>query len=423
MVTAPDQTRLYERAAAAADDLAAALAVPPLPEGEDDFTPTSPRWRNQSLSKGAAGVAVLHGLRAQHGLGGTEPVHAWLARATLDDLTAGPGAGLWFGVPAVAFALSVAAPGRYPTAMAALDTAVADLTRARLHTAHARIEAGLRPSLYEFDLTRGLTGLGAYWLHRNPCSELARDILTYLVRLTEPVDAHDPAGSRAPGWWTSDQPSGRHDPAFTNGHANLGMAHGIAGPLAHLATAMRHGITIDGQHDAMHTILQWLDAWKQNGPEGPWWPERITLTTLQNGRPRQDGPARPSWCYGTPGLARAQQLAALALGDTARQLAAEDALAHCLDDSAQVNRLTDPALCHGVAGVLATTWHTARDAATPALTERVPDLLRALLDHIADATLDALPGLVEGSAGIALTLHTITTGDAFGAWPACLLLA
>jgi hypothetical protein len=422
-VTAADQTRLYERAAVAADDLATALATPPPPQGEDDFTPASPRWRDQSLSKGAAGVAVLHGLRARHDLGGTESVHAWLARATRDDLTAGPGAGLWFGAPAVAFALSVAAPGSYPTAMAAFDTAVADLTRARLHTAHARIDAGLRPSLYEFDLTRGLAGLGAYWLHRNPGSDLTRDVLVYLVRLTEPVDAHDPAGAKAPGWWTNDQPSGQPDPAFATGHANLGMAHGIAGPLAHLATAMRHGITVDGQHQAIHTILRRLDAWKQNGPAGPWWPERSTLATLEDGRPLQDGPARPSWCYGTPGLARAQQLAALALGDTARQRAAEDALAHCLDDPAQMNRLTDPALCHGVTGVLATAWHTARDAATPALADRVPELLRTLLDHIADAPRDALPGLVEGSAGIALTLHTLTTGDAFGAWPACLLLA
>lgn len=38
-------------------------------------------------------------------------------------------------------------------------------------------------------------------------------------------------------------------------------------------------------------------------------------------------PARPSWCYGTPGLARARQLAGLALRDLARQEAAEHALA------------------------------------------------------------------------------------------------
>ena len=57
---------------------------------------------------------------------------------------------------------------------------------------------------------------------------------------------------------------------------------------------------------------------------------------------------------GTPGLARAQQLAALALGDRARQQAAEDALARCLADPVQLARISDPALCHGWAGLLLT---------------------------------------------------------------------
>ncbi|MFF3400354.1 lanthionine synthetase C family protein [Streptomyces sp. NPDC002659] len=421
-MTVLTEPRLREKAAAAADNLAAHLAVPPPPQGEDDFSPGSPRWRDQSLSKGAAGVAILHGLRAQHGLSGNKPLHSWLARATRDDLSAGAGAGLWFGAPAVAFTLSIAAPGRYHRAMASLDAAVAELTRTRLRAAHARIDARQRPSLYEFDLTRGLAGLGAYWLHRDPGGDLARQVLAYLVRLTEPVPADDAAGTGAPGWWTADVPSGRQDPAFTSGHANLGMAHGISGPLAQMATATHHDVTVDGQQDAMQAICRSLEDWKQNGSAGTWWPERITLAALKDGRPLQDGPARPSWCYGTPGLARAQQLAALALGDTARQQAAEDALTHCLDDPVQMNRLTDPALCHGLAGVLATTWYAACDAPTSALAARVPALVSTLLDHAHDAP-GALPGLVEGTAGIALTLHTIATNTAPGGWPACLLLA
>ncbi|MGH8910153.1 MAG: lanthionine synthetase LanC family protein [Egibacteraceae bacterium] len=47
---------------------------------------------------------------------------------------------------------------------------------------------------------------------------------------------------------------------------------------------------------------------------------------------QQPGPQRPSWCYGTPGLTRAQQLAALALGDRQRQRQAENALAGCITD-------------------------------------------------------------------------------------------
>ncbi|MGW3661004.1 lanthionine synthetase C family protein [Streptomyces sp. NPDC005151] len=420
-MTVLEESGLREAAAAGAEELSAALALPPPVEYGDDYSPYSPRWRDQSLSKGAAGVAVLHGLRAQRGLGGEEEMRAWLARATRDDLSAGPGAGLWFGAPAVAFALHVAAPGRSPGAIASLDAAVADLTETRLRAAHARLDAQRRPALYEFDLVRGLTGLGAYLLHRDPGGDLVRRVLTYLVRLTRPVPADDPAGPDAPGWWTGDVPTGSDDPAFAAGQTDFGMAHGIAGPLAFMAISMRAGVSVDGQHEAIETICRWLDAWRQQAPAGPWWPERITLDELRDGRPHLDRPARPSWCYGTPGQARAQQLAALATGDTVRQKAAEEALARCLDDPVQLARIVDPALCHGWAGLLATAWHAAADASTPDLADRLPALLGTLLDHARDTPPGALPGLIEGTAGIALTLHSIATGTT-GGWQTCLLL-
>ncbi|MFF3277223.1 lanthionine synthetase C family protein [Streptomyces chrestomyceticus] len=409
-------------AAALADELAAVLMEPPLVEFGDDYSPSSLRWRDQSLSKGAAGVAILHGLRVQDGLADVKPVHAWLARATRDDLTAGPGAGLWFGAPALAFALHIAAPGAYPSAMASLDVSLTQLVHTRLEAAHARIDAEQRPSQYEFDLTRGLAGFGAYLLNRDPGGDLVRQVLAYLVRLTEPVDAADAAGASAPGWWSHDSSAQERDPAFAAGEANSGMAHGCSGPLALLALAMRAGVVVEGQTAAINRICQWLEGWRQQAPAGPWWPERITVKELRIGRPNQGGPLRPSWCYGTPGLARAQQLAALALGDRVRQQAAEEALARCLSDPAQLARISDPALCHGFAGLLATAWHAAADAVTPAIADHLPHLLDTLLAHAYDAPPDPLPGLVEGRAGIALTLHTLATGTS-GRWAACLLIS
>ncbi|MGW6454366.1 lanthionine synthetase C family protein [Streptomyces sp. NPDC055078] len=408
-------------AAAMADELSTALLTPPSAEYGEDFSPSSPRWRDQSLSKGAAGVAILHGLRARHGLTEAKTVHAWLARATRDDLNAGPGAGLWFGAPALAFALHTAVPGTYPRVMDRLDDGVTHLVRTRLDAAHARMDAGRRPSQYEFDLTRGLTGLGAYLLHRAPDGDLVRRVLDYLVRLTEPVKAADEAGTDAPGWWTHDSSAHDRDPAFAAGESNFGMAHGCSGPLALLSLAMRRGVVIEGQPAAIDRMCRWLEDWRQEAPAGPWWPERITAGELRTGRTSQAGPLRPSWCYGTPGLARAQQLAALSLGDTARQEEAEDALDRCLSDPLQLARISDPALCHGWAGLLATAWHAAADAATPALATHIPHLLNTFLDHARDTQPEARPGLIEGSAGIALTLHTLSTSTS-GAWPACLLL-
>lgn len=405
-------------ATATAADLCDELAVPPPIDCGDD-SPGSPRWRHQSLSKGAAGVAILHAVRAQTGQGRERQIHAWLTRAVSEDISAGPGAGLWFGAPAVAFTLAVCAPHRYQQARAALDTAVAHLVRRRLQAAQARMTAAVRPALAEFDLVRGLTGLGAHLLVHQPDGDLVHRVLDYLVRLTEPVPAHDEAGTDLPGWWTADPPSGH--PHVRGGHADHGMAHGISGPLALLALALRRGITVPGHTEAIDRICGWLDTWRQHHPAGPWWSERVTLADVRHGYPAQAGPARPSWCYGTPGLARAQQLAGLAAGDRTRQRAAEDALTRCLADSVQLARLGDPNLCHGWAGVAATAWYAAADAANPSLNEHLPRLLRAVIDHADDTDTDRLPGLIEGRAGVALTLHTIARAvPSF--WPTCLLI-
>ncbi|MDG4834108.1 lanthionine synthetase C family protein [Solwaraspora sp. WMMD1047] len=419
MTTTLLTTPLLRAAETMASCITATLAEPPSPDSAaDDHGPRSARWYAQSLSKGAAGVAILHGVRAQTGHGGWEPVHAWLRRATAHELNNGSGAGLWFGVPAVTHALTTAMPHARPAALDALDHAVADLTRRRLATAEARLAAGARPSVSEFDLVRGLTGLGAHLLRRDPHGHLLPRVLAYLVELTEPVHADDEAGRLAPGWWSADPP----DPAsrVPGGHANHGMAHGITGPLALLALATRRRISVPGQAEAIGRICTWLDRWRQASPTGPWWPEKVTVTELHAGQPAAAEPARPSWCYGTPGVARAQQLAGIALGDTARQQAAEDALARCLADPVQLGKIIDPSLCHGWSGLAATVWYAAADSRSTGLPTAVPQVMRLLIRYATDPT-PARSGLISGPAGIALTLHTFATGTSIP-WATSLLI-
>ncbi|RAO00773.1 hypothetical protein LAH08_03026 [Micromonospora noduli] len=407
MTAMPLASPLLRAAETMASCITDTLTQPPPPDfTADDYGPRSARWHAQSLSRGAAGVAILHGVRAQTGHGGWEPAYEWLRHATADTLNNGSGAGLWFGAPAVTHALTTAALHAHPAPLDALDYSVADLTRRRLAAAEARIAVCARPTLSEFDLVRGLTGLGAHLLRREPDGQLLRQVLTYLVRLTDPIDIADEAGRLAPGWWSADPP-GPDSPA-SGGHANFGMAHGITGPLALLALAMRHNILVPGQTEAIGRINTWLDDWRQTSPTGPWWPERITAAELHADKPATRGPARPSWCYGTPGIARAQQLAGIALPDPARQQTAEDALARCLVDPVQLNRLVDPSLCHGWAGLAATVWYAAVDAHTTSLHTHMPHVMRLLIQHATDAT-PARSGLIAGHAGVALTLHTMAT--------------
>ncbi|MFD5317557.1 lanthionine synthetase C family protein [Streptomyces sp. NPDC127098] len=372
----------------------------------------------QSLATGSAGIALLHIEHARADTGSWRTAHAWIKHATAGDISAADTTGLFLGAPAIAFALHAAAgsSARYRDALATLDKHVHHLAHRRTQAAQERIRQGQLPDFHEYDIFFGLTGIGAHLLRRDPGGSALERVLTYLVALTQPRRSDD---QFLPGWWVSHDP---HRNPTPGGHANLGAAHGITGPLMLLSTATRRGITVDGQHDAITTILTWLDTWTQHDDGGPWWPETISRTDLHTGQSSQRAPTRPSWCYGTPGITRALQLAALATGDTHRQQAAEQALATCLSDPTQLARLTDPSLCHGWAGVYQTTWRAVQDAITPTLHPLLPNLAAALAHHT-DHNVGNGTGFLDGDAGTALALTTAACNAApTSGWDACLLI-
>ncbi|MPY48781.1 lanthionine synthetase C family protein [Streptomyces acidicola] len=395
-----------------------------------------PAARQQHLANGLPGIALLHIERAAAGLGPWRRAHDWLAAASREPLTSGPDSHPFYGAPAFAHALVCAAdhlPGAYQRASDTLDRQMtADVNR-RLDAGHRRMDAGRPAALAEFDTIRGLAGYGAYLLRRDPGAPALLAVLDYCVRLTQPITYE---GEPLPGWWTDTGPSGRPDDRFPGGHANSGMAHGIGGVLALLALAARYGTFVDGHDEALGRILAWLDRWQEHAGRGPTWPYWITRDELRSERLAPSGPRRPSWCYGTAGLARAQQLAALALGDTRRQIEAETALVAALTDPAQLKATTDSALCHGFAG-LAHVAARAADDAHPStagqLRATIPPLLAAVhppgTDPVHAATTliqdeDRGPGLLDGAAGIALALLAPSTATPpRSAWDACLLIA
>ncbi|MFJ4686206.1 lanthionine synthetase C family protein [Streptomyces sp. NPDC088789] len=381
----------------------------------------SPSYR-QHLAYGPPGIALLHIERAAHGLGPWQRAHDWLAVASRQPLTSGPDSHPFYGTPALAHALACAAdhlPGSYQHALNTMDDRIAIDVGRRLDAAHRRIDAGRLPQLAEFDAIRGLTGYGAYLLRRAPDGATTRSVLDYVVRLAEPLVHQD---ETLPGWWTDTGPSGHPDDRFSGGHANNGMAHGIGGVLALLALAARHGTVVHGHHAAMGTVLTWLDRWK-TGQARPYW---ITRDELRTGCRAPSAVQRPSWCYGTAGLARAQQLAAIAFGDIDRQTQAENALAAALTDADQLKATTDKGLCHGFAGLVHIATRAADDAHI-STAARIRASIPALLDaiHSADTAFrNGDPGLLDGAAGTALALIAPSTATPpRSAWDACLLVA
>ena len=390
----------YIELSAAAEQIAVDLMDPP------PITVERP-WAGSWLSGGHAGIALLHIERAHAETGTWDTAQSWIRAATSHPASGGDDAGLFLGAPAIAFMLHTAGPGHYQDAAKQLAPHIAGIAHQRAAAGLHRISAGVPATFAEYDIFRGLCGIGALLLATDPTGSGLGHVLEYMIELTQPLRVGD---LEVPGWWVGhDQHMATGAGPFAAGHANFGAAHGIAGPLALLALATRRGIVIDGQTEAIDTITSFLHRWRQDGPAGPWWPETITADELAAGKPARVGPFRPSWCYGTPGIARAGQLAAIATGDYSEQDQFENALDQCLTDQAQRALISDAGLCHGAAGLFQTVWRAANDARTSNLHSHLPGLADDLRRLSAEQN---GPGLVEGKAGAALALQTAVTNQA-----------
>ncbi|EDY50290.1 lanthionine synthetase C family protein [Streptomyces clavuligerus] len=384
--------------------------------------PADEPWRAQSLAEGSAGIALLHIERARLGLALWKHAHHWITEAVAGEVSAADTTGLFLGAPAVAFLLSTTLPSvehLYADARATLHRHITELAHRRTDAAFERIHHGSLPSFAEYDVFYGLTGIGAYLLRTDPGGRALERVLGYLVALTRPLGE----GHRGlPGWWVDHGPNREHSADFPGGHDNLGVAHGVTGPLLLLAQALRRGIAVPGQSEAIRTISDHLDTWRQQSETGPWWPEHLTRHDLATGHPHQPGPARPSWCYGTTGIARAGQLAGIALNDTKLQVTHEDALHRALTDPAQLASITDNGLCHGWAGIYQTAVRAASDALDPRL-RALPALLSTAFRDRTHPSEDRNLGFLNGDAGTALALTTLTAQHTpTSGWDACLLI-
>lgn len=358
----------------------------------------NPSLARQSLSRGGLGTALHWAARAD------EPARSQAlqraARAAM-PLLDGPRAGVFLGAPALIFVLHIA--GWKGAVMDRLDAVVAAHVRSRLDAAHDRIDSQQPAAFVEYDLMHGLAGVGTVLLARRTDLESTKALLAYLVRLTEPISSS--AGDSKPGWWVWHQHSAPDQPGA---HANAGLAHGVTGPLAVLALAIRRNVRVPGDLEAIGRILDWLDD--NRHPDGGWarWTDD-----------HDTGPRAPSWCYGTPGIARAQQLAAIVTGDTTRKQAAEKALVECLADSARFDALTGSGLCHGPAGTLQVVRRVADDANDP---RSFHPQLTELTNRLHRAPEPRQPGLLEGQPGVRLVLDHPPAPHRAG-WDACLGIA
>lgn len=433
--TAADAAHAVADADAVVGILAERLADPGRTCDPEEMTERPPT--GYSALNGGVGLALLYAE-----LGRDDPqfrpiAHRYLALAGR-ELTGAQRHCLYEGAPALAFAAVSAMqhPGEYAKLLGDLDASVHRSVRRRLDQERARLRAGAVAKHYlRHDVIAGLTGLGRYLLRRCPGSaeaeSLLREILAYVGELTRPVERE---GESMPGWWVED--FSPYASAESVGHANLGMAHGIPGPLALLASAWRAGVRVPGQEEAIGAIAEFLVEWSDEDDGGPYWPRSLDLAQYLN-RPSRLPRERMAWCYGTPGVARALQLAGLALERTGWTDVAREAAQGVFRRPEAEWGFADTCLCHGSAGLLHIVGRINVDDPRCRLEGDIDRLAQRVVDafdtdarfgyrqfHTRKLADHDDPGFLTGSAGVALALHAYRNGPRpASGWDSVLLLA
>ncbi|MEW6281924.1 MAG: lanthionine synthetase C family protein [Candidatus Eremiobacterota bacterium] len=383
-----------DRALAAACEAAARLAHPDRVEAGMDRArqqseePAFLRWTPWSVAQGDAGLALLYGQldRTLPGQGWDALAHRCLERAV--RATEQPGARLsgalfsgWAGLLFVAEYLSRGT--RYARLRTTLRAQAEDSSQRLLERLQAH-RGGL--GVGDWDLISGLTGC-AVALTREPVLRFLADLL------------------QRTGWVTpADQVHASMRPELPEGGFNLGLAHGVPGPLALLCLA--------GQ-PAPEPALGILERARLEDDWGPNWPNAVPLRA--GGQPDYVHlrPTHAAWCYGSPGVARA-------LWHAGRRQPALEAMRAVARRPDAARRLASPALCHGWAGLALQALRFWNDTSDPDLEA----LARTMFQRLTEETswMEGHPGFLDGAAGIALALAAAASHVEPG-WDRILLLS
>ncbi|MGA5565153.1 lanthionine synthetase C family protein [Streptomyces platensis] len=397
-----------------------------------------PAWQPASLLMGHPGIALLHTRCARSDARYAATGHAHLAAAVAATTDAGPAAVGDLLLPAQ---LHADAHGGYTRLLARCAEVHAAYVRAHVARLEARRQAaGPGLAADDYDVISGLAGEGRGLLlaadHGDErCAQALREVLTCLVGMTHPVPSPVADGTQVPGWWCAPDryllPRDRED--YPRGDFNVGVAHGICGPLALMALAYRSGHRVPGMADALRRMADWVVSVGSSDDLGMRWPGRVAATEAagesphrsQERQPPRDAGARsrPGWCYGTAGIAWSLYLAGQALGDRRVAALAEDAVSGLVRRPLDAAVSTDPGFCHGRAGILHTVsrlavatgrtewWAMADDLARELVAEYDPRSPFGYRQVVPPAPASGPaphrvhhPGLLDGAAGIALVL-------------------
>lgn len=293
---------------------------------------------------------------------------------------------------------------------------------------------GTHSSLY--DVMAGLTGVLSYLYVFKENQECYQGLLAgidALIRLTENIVLKknlikDSADGKTVnddieiyGWYIAgkNQFSQFERKLYPNGNFNTSLSHGIAGPLTFLSEMMSRGICRSGQKEAVQRIVDFYAAYRMREENRDIWKGQITFEEIRDKKPNSRNLVRrDAWCYGSPGISYSLIRAGLALNDkTLTDYGLENLKATIPD----IRGIFSPTFCHGYAGIYQILNAVEALMSKQIFSEEKAFLKEKILSFYEPGRIYGFPnievdretgvfrhdtstGLLEGAAGIALSL-------------------
>lgn len=297
-----------------------------------------------------------------------------------------------------------------------------------------------RLQMSQYDTISGLAGIGRItmlFLNRPGMHSIWEQI----IELFQIMCGEKNTGSyTVPAWHISPEYQFQEGEKlqYPQGNFNLGLSHGIAGPLAFLSLSALQGVNAPLLKNNIHSLAEFINRWKVEEKEGIIWPGRISFEEWVSDYLLHDCTERyrDSWCYGVPGIARSIWLAGQAVHN---EEWIETGLTAYLDIEKRLHRkggLSSATLCHGIGGLLhlvqrmySDTGHERLGMIRDKLLQDVLNMFDAnslfgFYDHtLLEDRLEEIDeaGFLNGSAGVALVLASLI-GDKSPDWDAAFLI-
>lgn len=314
---------------------------------------------------------------------------------------------LFGGLSGIAFSMDIASQnGRnYQNILNNIDDVIVNEIENKLDQI---LQEPLNPLNY--DTISGLAGIGRYLLNRIDVSgtnvKTLKRILTYFKDIQYSQNS-----------WVVPQESQFLESDknyFTQGNINLGLAHGVLGPMSLFALCVIKGITIENHQHILKDMYKFIMDKKFCSNYR--WLQRYDLISERN----HFNFIRNGWCYGNTGVMTTMFLIGQALQDEEIIQMSKKVMLQVINDKEE--NLISPTICHGLSSQILMLTIMNLHFELDEVSDYITELTNKLISHYKEDHLvnfidinenkqgefkSGKVGLLEGEIGVYLLLITL----------------